>query len=256
MKTTHIAMWSGPRNLSTALMYAFVARGDCAVWDEPFYAAYLARTGLEHPMREAILASDDADPEHIAARCSGHIPHKQSLFYQKHMSQHMIADMPRHWMQQVENVFLIRHPARVLASFAKKYEEPGLGDIGFVQQAELFDQIADHLARPPVVIDSFDIRQAPAHMLQRLCDALGIRWTTNMLSWPKGGHPSDGVWAAYWYGAVHRSTGFAGPESDLPVLTGRSAKMVDEALPYYEHLKQFSLSAAGFASQSNEDAAH
>ncbi|MEL6509610.1 MAG: HAD family hydrolase [Pseudomonadota bacterium] len=248
-------MWSGPRNLSTAMMYAFAARGDCAVWDEPFYAAYLSRTGLEHPMHGDILAAGEVDGQAVADSCLGVIPQKQRLFYQKHMCQHMIQGMRRDWMRQVQNVFLIRHPARVLASFAKKYEEPVLADLGFAQQTDLFEQVADDLGAPPPVIDSYDIRQSPREMLQTLCLALGIVWTEKMLGWPAGGHPNDGVWAAHWYGAVHRSTGFAGAEGPLPTLSGRYAEMVEEALPYYERLKAFSLSADGSASQSDADAA-
>ena len=249
-KNTHIAMWSGPRNLSTALMYSFLARGDCAAWDEPFYAAYLAETGLNHPMREAILAAGETDPDKVAERAQGPIPHKKTLFYQKHMTQHMTPGMPRSWMRHVQNVLLIRHPARVVASFAKKYEEPALADIGFLQQAALFDQVADDLGHPPTVVDSYDIRQAPAEMLQTLCHALGIAWTPSMLKWPLGGCSEDGIWASHWYGAVHRSTGFAGAEGSLPDLPQPYQKIVDQALPIYERLKAFSLSSAVPASQS------
>ena len=140
-----IAMWSGPRNLSTALMYAFAARGDCAVWDEPFYAAYLSRTGLNHPMRAQVLAAGETDPEKIAARLTGPVPGGKPMFYQKHMCQHMLPGIPRDWMDRVTSVFLIRHPARVLASFASKYEAASLADIGFIQQAELFDAVAQRL---------------------------------------------------------------------------------------------------------------
>ena len=202
-------------------------------------------------MRAAILATDETEAETVALQCSGRIPQDQSLFYQKHMCQHMVPQVPRAWMREVQNVFLIRHPARVLASFAAKYEEPQLSDIGFVQQAELFDQVADDLGCAPIVIDSHDILQNPQEMLQALCAVLGIAWSGNMLRWPAGGHPEDGVWAAYWYGAVHRSTGFAGAEGPLPQLKGRHADMSDEALPYYERLKGFSLSADDSALRSD-----
>ena len=149
-----IGMWSGPRNLSTAMMYAFAARGDCAVVDEPFYAAYLAATGVDHPMRAAVIASQSTDPAVVAAQCSRPIPRAQSLFYQKHMTLHMIPEFDRGFMRQLTNVFLIRHPARVIASYAKKRETPTLMDIGLVQQAELFDEVADTLGHAPVVIDS------------------------------------------------------------------------------------------------------
>ena len=231
-----IAMWSGPRNLSTAMMYAFAARGDCAVVDEPFYAAYLAATGLAHPMQQEVIASQSTEPLQVAADCIGPIPQGQSLFYQKHMTLHMIPGFPRDFMRDLTNVFLIRHPARVVASYAKKREGPTLADIGFQQQAQLFDQIADQLGHAPLVIDSADIRANPARALSGLCAALGISFTEKMLHWPAGPKPYDGIWAPHWYNAVHRSTGFEDPEAALPNLAKHYADLVDQALPYYEKL--------------------
>ena len=231
-----IAMWSGPRNLSTAMMYAFAARGDCAVVDEPFYAAYLAKTGLDHPMREAILTAQPQDPDEVVTRLLGPVPAQKPHFYQKHMAQHMIPGIPRDWIHGVTNVFLIRHPARVAASFSAKYDNPVLADIGFVQQAELYEYLVAE-GQSPVVIDSADIRRDPEAMLQRLCAALGIGWTPAMLSWPRGGHADDGVWAAHWYGAVHASTGFAPPEGPLPDLTKAQARLAEAAMPSYEALR-------------------
>lgn len=237
----HIAMWSGPRNLSTAMMYAFSARGDCAVWDEPFYAAYLDATGINHPMRDEIIAAHEPDPDVVAATCKGPIPQGQRLFYQKHMTLHMIPGFDRRWMRSCTNVFLIRHPARVVASYAKKREGPTLADIGFTQQAELFDEVVGWSGATPIVIDSDDIRADPAGMLQKLCAALNIPFTRNMLRWPAGGNAADGVWAPHWYGAVHRSTGFEGAEGPLPDLGGVYADLAQRALPFYERLATFKL---------------
>jgi len=230
-----IAMWSGPRNLSTAMMYAFGARDDFAVVDEPFYAAYLTMTGLDHPMRGEILAAQSADPVKVAQSLSGSIPGEKPHFYQKHMTQHMIPGIPRDWMADVVNVFLIRHPARVVASYGIKRENPTLEDIGFTQQAELFDHVKA-LGQRPVVIDSHDIRDDPEGMLKKLCDAVGLNWDPAMLSWPEGGHKDDGVWAAHWYGAVHRSTGFAGAEGELPALHGKAVQLAVAAESAYEKL--------------------
>lgn len=229
-------MWSGPRNLSTALMYAFSARGDCAVWDEPFYAAYLDATGLIHPLRDQIIATHDPDPDRVAATCKGPVPQHQSLFYQKHMTQHMIPAFDRRWMRACQNVFLIRHPARVVASYAKKREGASLDDIGFVQQAELYDSVAGWSETPPVIIDSDDIRADPAGMLRKLCAAIHIPFTRKMLSWPPGGNEADGIWAPHWYAAVHRSTGFEAAEGPLPDLGGVYARLAAQALPYYQKL--------------------
>ncbi|MFN7224162.1 MAG: HAD family hydrolase [Paracoccaceae bacterium] len=236
-----IAMWSGPRNLSTAMMYSFAARGDCAVWDEPFYAAYLRLTGIDHPMRDQILAAHEADATAVASVCVGQTPHHQSLFYQKHMTLHMIPEIDRGFMRGLTNVFLLRHPARVVASYAKKREGPTLMDIGFVQQAEIFDQVADWLGHAPLVIDSFDIRANPQGSLTKLCRALGIGFTESMLHWPVGPKTFDGVWAPHWYGAVHRSTGFEDPEGALPTLSDAYQKIADQALPYYERLAAFKM---------------
>ena len=232
-----IAMWSGPRNLSTAMMYAFAARGDCAVVDEPFYGAYLKETGIDHPMREAVIAAHGNDAAAIGRALLGPIPQDQSLFYQKHMTLHMIPGFDRGFMRGLTNVFLIRHPARVVASYAKKREAPTLADIGFVQQAELFDEAAGWLGHAPLVIDSGDIRANPAKALAGLCAALGITCTDRMLHWPVGPKPYDGVWAPHWYNAVHQSSGFEDPEGPLPVLTGHSAELAEVAMPFYQLLR-------------------
>ncbi len=232
-------MWSGPRNLSTAMMYAFAARGDCAVWDEPFYAAYLKATGLVHPMADEVIAAGEADPDRVASRCLGPIPQAQSLFYQKHMTLHMIPAFDRGFLRGLTNVFLIRHPARVVASYSKKRESPTLMDIGFVQQAELFDQVADMLGHAPVVIDSAAIRQAPEAALTALCRRLAIDFTPRMLRWVAGPKSYDGVWAPHWYNAVHASTGFDEPEGPLPDLPAECRELVDQALPYYDRLTQY-----------------
>ena len=236
MNPPRIAMWSGPRNLSTALMYAFSARGDCAVWDEPFYAAYLEATGIDHPLRDDIVATHEPDPDRVSATCKGPVPQQKTLFYQKHMTVHMIPAFDRRWMRACQNVFLIRHPARVVASYAKKREGATLHDIGFVQQAELYDEVAAWSKAPPAVIDSDDIRADPAEMLRRLCAALNIPFTRKMLSWPAGGNDADGVWAPHWYAAVHRSTGFEGVEGPLPDLGGTYADLAAQALPSYQKL--------------------
>ena len=235
-----IAMWSGPRNLSTAMMYAFGARSDCAVVDEPFYAAYLAQTGLLHPMRDEILESQSQDPIEVEKALLGPIPGAKPHFYQKHMTQHMIAGVPREWMRDVTNVFLIRHPARVIASFAAKYADISLEDIGFQQQWALIEQLRDW-GSDVTVVDSHDIRQDPAMRLEQLCEAISLPFSPKMLSWPKGGHRDDGVWAAHWYGAVWNSTGFAGPEAELPEVPDALKPVLQAAMGYYEDMQAIKL---------------
>ena len=237
--TRRIAMWSGPRNLSTAMMYAFAARKDCTVIDEPFYAAYLAQTGLDHPMRAEVLASQPNSGKDVAATLLE--PLETALFYQKHMTHHMVQGMPTDWMRQVQNVFLIRHPARVISSYAKKREGPMLADLGFVQQAKLFDLITKDWGQPAIVIDSTDIRAAPEIMLKRLCSVLGVEFQSEMLHWTPGPKPFDGAWAAHWYGAVHQSSGFDAAEGSLPDLPSAYSDLVNQAMPYYEKLGQYKL---------------
>ncbi len=225
-----IAMWSGPRNLSTAMMYSFGARSDCAVWDEPFYAPYLAATGLDHPMRDEIIAAHESDPVSVARQIidsnTGEKPH----FYMKHMPHHMIDGVPMDWAKDCVNIHLIRHPARVIASYGAKRDQVTADDVGFRQQWQVYQALDGH------VIDSFDIRQDPQVMLEKLCDAIGLAFDPAMLSWPAGGRKEDGIWAAHWYGAIHASTGFAGPEGPLPTLGPDHTEILNEALPYYEKL--------------------
>jgi Sulfotransferase domain len=224
-----IAMWSGPRNLSTAMMYSFGARSDFAVRDEPFYAAYLAATGHDHPMAAQIIQAHDTDPQVIAQDCLEQgAPH----IYMKHMPHHMLDGFPMHWAQGCVNIHLIRHPARVIASYAAKRESPTLDDIGFVQQAHLFDDIGG------LVIDSTDIRADPEGMLRKLCAAIDLRFDPAMLHWPAGPRAEDGIWAAHWYGAVHHSTGFAGAEGPLPEIDDDLQPVLAQALPYYQKLWQ------------------
>lgn len=228
-----IAMWSGPRNLSTAMMYAFGQRADCAVVDEPFYGAYLRATGLEHPMGDAIMAGMEPDADRVAADCAGPVPGGKLHYYQKHMTHHMIDAFPVAWISEVTNVFLIRHPARVIASYAAKREAPVLTDLGFTQQLNLFERVCA-LGQDPVVVDATDIRADPKGMLQALCDAVGLSFDPAMLAWPAGGNVADGIWAAHWYGAVHRSTGFAGAEGPVPDVTPDSQAVFAPAMECYD----------------------
>jgi hypothetical protein len=225
-----IAMWSGPRNLSTAMMYAFGNRPDFAVWDEPFYAPYLAATGLDHPMRDAIIAAHETDPTKVAAACAGDIPDGKKHFYMKHMPHQMLPDFPLDWASDCVNIHLIRHPARVIASYGAKRDEMTLEDIGYPQQTALYDRIGG------IVIDSADIRADPERMLRKLCDSIGLDFDPAMLSWPAGPRKDDGIWAAHWYGAVHQSSGFAGAEGPLPELDETQEEMRHLAMPHYEKL--------------------
>lgn len=222
-----IAMWSGPRNLSTAMMYSFGARDDFDVMDEPFYAPFLKTTGADHPMREQIITAHETDPGQVDNMCRADgSPH----LYMKHMPHHMLPGFPLNWSRDCVNIHLIRHPARVIASYAAKRAAPTLDDIGFAQQAQLYQELGGF------VIDSTDIRADPDRMLKALCQAIDLPFDPAMLSWPAGPRPEDGAWAPHWYGTVHRSTGFAGAEGDLPELPTELAELAAKAQPLYDCL--------------------
>ena len=233
-------MWSGPRNISTAMMRSFENRADCAVADEPFYAAYLAQTGLEHPMREAVLASQPQDWREVAARLVSEEP--APVFYQKHMTHHMLPEFGLDWTAACRSAFLIRDPAAVLASYVRKRAEVTLQDIGVVRQRELFDREADRLGHAPPVVEGADVLADPAKALGALCAALGIAYTDEMLGWPAGRRDSDGVWAPAWYGAVEHSTRFEAPDrAAAPPLTDDLKRIADQARPHYEALARWKL---------------
>lgn len=237
-----IAMWSGPRNISTALMRSFGARPDTAVIDEPFYAAYLRQTGLDHPMREAVLAAQPNDWRDVVKGLLGRVPDGRPVCYQKHMTHHMLPGFGREWLAQVRNAFLIRDPAAVLASYVVKRGDVTLADIGIVQQRELFEQEADRLGHPPPTVEGSEILADPPRLLAMLCGALGIAYTDAMLRWPAGRRASDGVWAPAWYDAVERSTGFEKPASrPAAALSGELRKIADAARPHYEALARHRL---------------
>jgi len=214
-----IAMWSGPRNLSTAMMRSFGARDDCTVIDEPFFAPYLIATGKAHPGREETLRCHENDPDAVERMCL--TPPKTDYSFQKHMPQHMVEGFPMGWTSGAKHFFLIREPGRVIASYARGRSEFVIEDLGFKSQLSLWQA----LGRPPV-IDSLDILRAPEIMLSRLCAAIDIPWDPAMLSWEAGLRPEDGAWAPYWYHSVHKSTGFSLPPEGQIIL--------EEKLQLYE----------------------
>ena len=241
MCVSKIAMWSGPRYLSTAMLYAFAQRPDCHVVDEPFYGAYLQASGADHPLRDQIIAAMETDAEIVAAQCSEAAPTEKPVFYQKHMTHHMLPSFPLGWLSDVTNVFLIRHPARVIASYSAKRDQPNLGDLGYVQQVQIYDRCLAN-GQDPVVIDADLFRDNPLEYIKKMCSKIGLDFTEKMLTWPRGAKPYDGVWAKHWYGAVHESTGFAGPDGPLPNLADQDLqRLANRAMPFYTRMRDRAL---------------
>jgi hypothetical protein len=230
-----LAMWSGPRNISTALMRSWENRSDSIVVDEPLYAHYLQVTGLDHPGRDDILAAYSADAEVVIAQLLGSVEAGVRVFYQKHMAQHLTEDVDRGWISRLSNVLLIREPREVVASYIKSRDEVSATDIGFPQLERLFDELSAS-GRRPLVIDSADFLRDPGRYLRALCAELGLPFEPGMLSWPAGRRDSDGVWGPYWYDAVWRSTGFEEHRPRDVDLAGCAAEVAEECRPTYERL--------------------
>lgn len=232
-----IAMWSGPRNISTAMMRAFENRNDTTVIDEPFYAHYLVATDAPHPGREAIIASQSPDYDDIAAMLTGPVPSGKRIWYQKHMLQHILADKSIGWLESVHNCFLIRRPEEVVPSFTANRPDAAPWELGFEQQTRLFDYVTERTGKAPPVLDAADVLKNPAGMLRALCARLGIEFTERMLHWPAGSRASDGVWAKHWYESVKASTGFApGQPRKTPTLNSHQKKLVNTLRPGYDRL--------------------
>jgi hypothetical protein len=203
-----IAMWSGPRNISTAMMRAWDNRDDTVVTDEPFYAFYLQKTDVNHPGAEEVMAQGETDWRKVIAQLTGPVPNGARIFYQKQMTHHLLPEISREWLREVTNCFLIRNPAEVIASYIKKNPDPTLQDLGFMQQGDIFDFVRRETGSVPPVLDAADVLRDPEHILQLLCDAVAVEFKEAMLSWPAGRRETDGVWAKYWYAEVERSTSF------------------------------------------------
>ena len=223
-------MWSGPRNISTALMRSFGARRDTVVTDEPLYAHYLAVTGLDHPGRDAVLAGQPNRWQDVAAALTGPVPGGAGVYYQKHMAHHLLPEIGRGWLGGLSHAYLIRDPAHVVASYARVRGEPTLTDLGYPQQVEIFRGYGGP------VVDAADVLRDPEAVLRRLCAALGLDFDPAMLSWPPGPRATDGVWAPHWYASVEASTGFAPYDPAPAEVPARLRPLVEAALPYYEEL--------------------
>ena len=231
-----IAMWSGPRNLSTAMMRSFGSRADTFVSDEPFYGCFLKATGADHPMREEVVAAMDCDWQSVMDGLRAATPEGQPIWYQKHMWHHMTGPIGYDDFSGFTHAFLIREPERMIASYLNKREAAAFEDFGLERQAEFFEREADRLGEAPPVIDAIDVLRDPAGVLTQLCSAIDIAWDAAMLSWQSGPRDTDGPWAPHWYGAVEASTGFGPPDEDPLDLPYDARRLAERMRPYYDQL--------------------
>jgi Sulfotransferase domain len=209
MAKTRVAIWSGPRNISTAMMRSWGNRADTVVIDEPFYAYYLRAADKKHPGADEVIANGETDWRKVINQLNGPIPDGKSIFFQKQMTHHLLPEVDRRWLAEVTNCFLIRDPAEVITSYIKKNDlDLTLEDLGFVQQVEIFDWVREKIGEIPPIIDAGDVLRNPEKTLRLLCDAIGVDFDKAMLSWPPGLRQTDGVWAKHWYREVERSTSF------------------------------------------------
>jgi len=241
--TLRIAMWSGPRNLSTAMMRSFGSRADTFVSDEPFYGCFLKATGADHPMRDEVIAAMDCDWRSVMDALRAEPPDGSPIWYQKHMWHHMVGPIGYGDFAGLTHAFLIREPDRMIASYLRKREAAVFEDFGLEQQAEFFEREADRLGAAPPVIDAHDLLANPERVLSKLCVALGIPWQPSMLAWQPGRRETDGPWAPHWYAAVEASTGFGPPETGPVELPDEMLNLADRCRPFYERLAEHRIRA-------------
>jgi len=234
-------MWSGPRNISTAMMRAWGNRQDTVVIDEPFYAYYLKVTGSQHPGAEEVIATGEVDWRKVVAQLTGPIPKDKQIFFQKQMTHHFLPEIDRQWLNAVTNWFLIRDPRDVIVSYIKKRENPELEDLGYVQQAQIFDFVRAREKSLPPVIDAKDVLENPERMLRLLCNAVGVEFSASMLSWPPGLRETDGIWAKHWYREVANTTSFRPYQATDQEVPKRLTKIYEHCRECYEQLYQYRL---------------
>lgn len=234
-------MWSGPRNISTALMRAWENRIDTVVTDEPFYAYYLRHSGRRHPGRDEVLAAQSNDWREVVQSLRAALPAGLPIHYQKQMTHHIDESVSLDWLAGLRNCFLLREPRNMLASLLRVVPDATLNDTGLPQQMRLFEHVCSKQSDPPPVIDSADVLRNPAGMMQALCVAVGVDFSRNMLAWPAGPRGSDGVWAPHWYASVEKSTSFAPWRPTEPVIPEDKMDVLEQCQPLYENMAAYCL---------------
>lgn len=243
--TRRIAMWSGPRNISTALLRAWGNRPDTCVSDEPLYAYYLRATArTDHPGYEEIVRYHETDWRMVVDWLLGPVPEGKAVFYQKHMAHHVLPELPLHWIGELTNCFLIRDPREVLGSLAKFLPSPTVDDTGLPDLVRLFDHVRATSGTIPPVIDARDVLGDPRGMLESLCRRLKVPFCEQMLHWSTGPRTTDGVWGRYWYANVYRSTGFEKYRPRRDELPAELQPLLEQCRPLYERLYAWRLQPA------------
>jgi hypothetical protein len=237
-----IAMWSGPRNISTAMMRSWGSRADTFVCDEPLYAYYLTQIDASrHPGHRETLAAHDADWRRVVAGLTGPMPAPARVFYQKHMAHHLLPNIELDWVDELTNGFLIRQPREMLASLLEFLPEPTLADTGLPQQVTLFRRLAAQQGRPEPVIDGRDVLENPRRILTLLCEALGVEFDEAMLNWAPGPRDTDGAWGPFWYAKVYETTNFEVYSPSATDLPSRFEPLARECEELYAELAEHRL---------------
>jgi hypothetical protein len=231
-----IAMWSGPRNISTAMMRAWENRSDTFVIDEPFYAHYLSNNNVQHPGRKEVLADGETNSSNISMGLANDVSDSHSIYYQKHMTHHLQDNINRNWMKEVVNCFLIRNPKDMIISYSKIHSDITSDLLGLEQQKEIFEYVTKLTGNIPPIIDSKDVLVDPKGVLTKFCDRIGVSFSDEMLKWPEGSRSTDGNWGKYWYDNVVNSTGFHSYIPKTQEIPEKYRTIYENSLKLYEDL--------------------
>ena len=218
------------------MMRSWGNRPDTFVCDEPLYAHYLLKTGLDHPGREEVIAHHETDWRKVVAHLTGPVPQGKAIFYQKHMAHHLTDDIDRNWLGELTHCFLIREPREMLASLIQHIPQPTLTDTGLPQQVEIVEHVRKQTGTTPPIFEARDILEDPRRMLGLMCEALGVPFTDTMLTWPPGRRDTDGIWAKHWYASVEKSTGFQAYKPKDEVVPPQFASLLEACHIRYEQL--------------------
>jgi len=238
-----IAMWSGPRNISTALMYSFDNRDDCYSTDEPFYGHFLKSTGTPHPGAEEVIENHETDIEVVISGLIGPNPQSKKIWYQKHMCHHILDHTDLSWVKNLTNCFLIRNPRDVIFSLSRITDSVDLRATGLPQQKIILEYVSELIGKTPPIVDSNDILTNTRPILEKLCEMIEIPFSNRMLNWEPGPRMCDGIWAKNWYGSVWKTTGFVPSKIRDVELNGKLTKILAEAMPIYRELRDMRIVA-------------